>query len=161
MKNVLENFQIKTQKNILDSIDGINSTLPRKVDLLTAYTDFMNGEYLDIIRTFWETRYSRLGNPDLLKLGMKLFDYLDQLNKVGVVDDNIKRNAKEFVKIYMKKTFKSLLDVIVNILKNEREKKYEKNSNGKYCTRGPNELFDILSKTFDMIQQNTNFNIFE
>ena len=150
---VILEFSIKSLKeNILNSIDGINSTLPRNVELLTSYGDYMNTEFLDIIKNYWESQFSSLENADIMKLGMMLFEYQGQLDKVQVTDDNIKRNGKEFVKIFMKKTFKNILDVIESILKNERENKAFRNNNGAYCTSGPADLFDILSKTYELVQ---------
>ncbi|MCQ2815916.1 MAG: hypothetical protein MJ252_01500 [archaeon] len=158
---VLEFSLQNLQKNILDSIDGINSTQPKKVELLQAYGDYMDTEFLEIFKNYWESQYNSIENAEIIKLGMMLFDYAAQLDKVLVTDDNVKRNGREFVKIYMKKTFKNILDVIESILKNERENKAIRNTNGTYCTNGPSDLFDILSKTFELIQNYPNKNVYD
>ena len=164
MNKIVGNYKETKEYTILDftltnfeelietTLDGCNSTTPAKPELLTAYSEHMNSEYLLIIKYFWETQYNTIDSADILKIAMKLFLFEERLEKIRVVDQNFGKNARELVKIYMKKTYKNMLDVIENILKSEREIKSITNENGNYVTNGPNDLFDILSKTFDLVK---------
>ena len=164
MNKIVGNYKETKEYTILDftltnfeelietTLDGCNSTTPAKPELLTAYSEHMNSEYLLIIKYFWETQYNTIDSADILKIAMKLFLFEERLEKIRVVEQNFGKNARELVKIYMKKTYKNMLDVIENILKSEREIKSITNENGNYVTNGPNDLFDILSKTFDLVK---------
>ena len=164
MNKIVGNYKETKEYTILDftltnfeelietTLDGCNSTTPAKPELLTAYSEHMNSEYLLIIKYFWETQYNTIDSADILKIAMKLFLFEERLEKIRVVDQNFGKNARELVMIYMKKTYKNMLDVIENILKSEREIKSITNENGNYVTNGPNDLFDILSKTFDLVK---------
>lgn len=173
LKNTVGNYKETKEFNILDftltsfeelietTLDGCNSTVPPKKELLTAYSEHMNSEYLLIVKYFWETQFANIQNTDILKIASKLFLFEERLSKVRVIDHNFGKNGREFVKIFMKKTFKNILDVLENILKSEREIKTITNENGQYVTNGPTDLFDILSKTFDFVKDFKNKYIYE
>ena len=159
--NILE-FALTNFENLIEStVDGCNANTPPKTDLLTAYTEQMNAHYLIVVQSFWENQFNNIDSSDIMKLAMKLFAFSQRLNDVHLIDPNFEKNGRELVKIYMKKIFKNTLDVIENILKSEREVKAIQNSEGHYCTNGPTDLFDILSKTFDLIKIYKNKYIYE
>ena len=55
--DVLE-FTLNNLGNSIEStLDGCNSNEPPKKDLLKAYTVYMDKEYLEIIRSFWDTKF--------------------------------------------------------------------------------------------------------
>lgn len=113
----------------------------------------MNTTLLLIVQKFWDNQYKALDFTTLIKLAMNLFAFEEKLKKLRVTDTNFSKNAKEFIKISMKKQYKNILDIIANILKMEREKKAIKGENGYYITVAPQDLFNILSKSFDSIKQ--------
>ena len=113
----------------------------------------MTNTYLQIIQNFWANHYDNIEGADILKMSTFLFKFSDKLKKLKVIEPNMVKNGKELVKIYMKKTYKNITDVIENILKSEREIKSITNENGELVTNGPNDLFDILSKSFNLIQE--------
>ena len=145
----LNNFQFLIES----TLDGCLSSTPNKLDLLKAYAEYMNKEYLDVIKIYWDKCYDKLSNEEILKIGFKLLHYYDCLNKLNIDDENILKNGKECIKIYFKKIFENILNTIENILKNERELKGNKNDEGIYYTMGPKDLFDILSKAFDLVKE--------
>ena len=144
----LNNFQFLIES----TLDGCLCSTPNKLDLLKAYAEYMNKEYLDIIKTYWDKSYEKLSNEEILKMGFKLLQYYYCLSKLNIDDINLLKNGKEIVKIYFKKIFQNILTTIENILKSERELKGNKNDEGIYYTMGPRDLFDILSKTLDLIK---------
>ena len=159
--NIFEFNQNNLENLIESTIDGCNSNNPPKKDLLKSYTEYMNKEYLDIIKYFWENRYKEIENNDILKMSMMLFIFGEKLNLLNVNDPNFFKNGKELSKIYLKKTYQNVLSVIENILKKEREIKALKHEMGYYYTRGPNDLFETLSRTFDLLKENKNKCLYE
>ena len=141
--------------SMIATLDGCNSNTPPVDDLAKAYAINMGKEYLDIIKSFWDKKYSELTINDTLKISMTLFQFAEKLYTiVNVEDQNYYRNAKALVKIYLKKTYNNVLSVIENILKDEREIKALKNETGIYYTKGPYDLFELLSGTFDLVKNN-------
>ena len=159
--NIFEFNQNNLENLIESTIDGCNSNNPPKKDLLKCYTEYMNKEYLEIIKYFWEKRYKEIGNNDILKMSMMLFIFGEKLFSLNVNDPNFFKNGKELSKIYLKKTYQNVLSVIENILKKEREIKAIKHEMGYYYTRGPNDLFETLSRTFDLLKENKNKCLYE
>jgi len=80
-----------------------------------------------------------------------LKEYDSSLSVYGVIDPNFSRNAEELVKIFVKKTYLNLRNIIENILQTERREKLDPLSK-EYITIGPNQLFNIISNTFDLIK---------
>ena len=159
--NIFEFNQNNLENLIESTIDGCNSNNPPKNDLLKSYTEYMNKEYLEIFRYFWDNRYKEIGNNDILKMSMMLFIFGEKLNSLNIYDPNFFKNGKELSKIYLKKTYQNVLSVIENILKKEREIKAIKHEMGYYYTRGPNDLFETLSRTFDLLKENKNKCLYE
>ena len=148
--NVLEFVLNNLGELILSTIDGCIVT--KNDEMLNNYVEYINNIYLVICQSFWNKNYNSLQNSDIINLSVLIFNFDDKVNQLRVIDPNLDKNANEFVKIYMKKTFQNLLEVIQNILKSEREVKALKSEEGYYYTNGPNDLFDILSKTFDLVK---------
>ena len=163
----VEDFQIfefnqNNLENLIEStIDGCISNNPPRSDLLKSYTEYMDKEYLEITKSFWENKFNDIGNSDILKMGMMLFVFGDRLFELNVDDQNFFKNGKELAKIFLKKTYQNVLSVIENILRKEREVKALKHEMGYYYTQGPNDLFEILSSTFDLIKENKNKCLYE
>ena len=146
---IINNFQFLIES----TLDGCLCSTPNKLDLLKAYSEYMNKEYLEIFRIYWEKFFNKLSNEEIIKMSYILLKYYDDLNKLNVNDENISKNGKELIKIYFKKIFKNILSTIENILKNERELKGIKNEEGIYYTLGPKDLFDILSEVLDLVKE--------
>ena len=159
--NIFEFNQNNLEYLIESTIDGCNSNMPPRKDLLKSYTEYMDKEYLQIIKSFWEKNYQEIQNSEILKISMMLFIFGDKLLTLSIDDQNFFKNGKELTKIYLKKTYQNVLSVIENILKTEREIKALKHEMGFYYTQGPNDLFEILSRTFDLIKDNKNKCLYE
>ena len=159
--NIFEFNQINLEYLIESTIDGCNSNSPPRSDLLKAYTEHMDKEYLEIIKNFWERKYKDIQNCEILKMSMMLFIFGEKLLKLNINDQNFYKNGKELTKIYLKITYQNVLSVIENILKKEREIKALKHEMGYYYTQGPNDLFEILSRTFDLVKENKNKCLYE
>ena len=159
--NIFDFALTNFENQIESTIDGCNANTPPKSELLQAYAEHMNAHYLIVVQTFWENQFNNIDSSDIMKIAMRIFQFSQRLKDVHLIDPNLEKNAREFVKIYMKKIFKNTLDVIENILKSEREVKAIKNSEGQYSTNGPSDLFDILSKTFDLVKEHKNKYIYE
>ena len=142
--------------SIESTLDGCNSNFPPKKDLLKAYAVYMDKEYLEIIRSFWDKKFFEINIYETLKMSMMLFNFGDKLYTLNVDDPNFKKNGKELIKIYLKKTYHNVLMVIENILKDEREIKALTNEQGIYYTKGPYDLFELLNGTFDLCKANRN-----
>ena len=150
-------FTLNNLGNSIEStIDGCNSNFPPKKDLLKAYAVYMDKEYLEIIRSFWDKKFFEINNNEGLKISMMLFDFGEKLYRLNVNDPNFNKNGKELVKIYIKKTYHKVLMLIENILKDEREIKALINDQGIYYTKGPYDLFELLNGTFDLCKGNKN-----
>ncbi len=80
-----------------------------------------------------------------------LKEYDNTLSNYGVNDPNFSRNSEELVKIFVKKTYLNLRNIIENILHTERKEKLDISSK-EYITIGPKQLFNIISNTFDLIK---------
>ena len=159
--DIFENNQKNLGNLIIATIDGCNSNTPPKVDLLKAYASYMNKEYLERIKTFWNKQYQEINLYEILKMGSLLFDMGENLALINVEDPNFYKNGKILTKIYMKKTYNNILAIIENILKEEREIKGIKDKSKKYYTRGPNDLFELLERTFDLMKENKNKYLYE
>ena len=159
--NIFEFNQNNLQNSMESTIDGCISNLPPRSDLLKAYTEYMDKEYLEITKNFWERRYKYIQNSEILKMSMMLFIFGERLYKLNVNDQNFFKNGKELTNIYLKKTYQNVLSVIENILKKEREIKAVKHEMGYYYTQGPNDLFETLSRTFDLVKENKNKCLYE
>ena len=150
-------FTINNFGNSIEStLDGCNSNSPPKKDLLKAYAVYMNKEYLEIIKSFWDKKYFDINIYETLKISMLLFNFGEKLYRLNVNDPNFNKNGKELIKIYLKKTYHNVLTVIENILKDEREIKALTNEQGIYYTKGPYDLFELLNGTFDLCKANRN-----
>ena len=159
--DIFENNQKSLGNLIISTLDGCNSNTPPKVDLLKAYASYMNKEYLENIKTYWNKQYQEINLNDILKMSSLLFDMGEKLYLINVDDPNFFKNGKILTKIYMKKTYNNILAVIENILKEEREIKGIKDESKKYYTRGPNDLFELLERTFDLMKENKNKYLYE
>ena len=121
--DIFEFNQNNLQYAIESTIDGCNSIDPPKKDLLKAYSEYMNKEYLNIVKNFWDRKYKDFEHANIIKLSMMLFMFYDRLFDLNVNDQNFSKNGKELAKIYLKKTYQNVLSVIENILRKEREVK--------------------------------------
>ena len=94
---------------------------------------------------------------------MAIFLYKQEkrLEVFGINDPNYNSNAKELIKIFIKKTFLNVKTIIESILKSEREIKAIKNEDGILITNGPSDLFKILYTTFDLIKAHNNRALYE
>ena len=159
--DIFEFNQNNLQYAIESTIDGCNSIDPPKKDLLKAYSEYMNKEYLNIVKNFWDRKYKDFEHANIIKLSMMLFMFYDRLFDLNVNDQNFSKNGKELAKIYLKKTYQNVLSVIENILRKEKEVKAIIHDMGYYYTQGPNDLFEFLSQTFDLLKENKNKHIYE
>ena len=159
--DIFEFNQNNLQYAIESTIDGCNSIDPPKKDLLKAYSEYMNKKYLNIVKNFWDRKYKEFEHANIIKLSMMLFMFYDRLFDLNVNDQNFSKNGKELAKIYLKKTYQNVLSVIENILRKEREVKAIIHDMGYYYTQGPNDLFEFLSQTFDLLKENKNKHIYE
>lgn len=121
----------------------------------------MNKEYFEIIKSFWDRRYQEINISEILRMSVMLFNMGDRLHALNVDDPNFFKNGKELTKIYIKKTYNNVLSVIESILKDEREIKALKDENGNYYTKGPNDLFDLLASTFELMKEEQNKYLYE
>jgi len=80
------------------------------------------------------------------------FNMGDRLYSLKIDNPNFYKNGKEFTKIYIKKTYYNVLSVIESILKDE---------NRNYYTKGPNDLFDLLGNTFELMKEEKNKYLYE
>ena len=143
-------------KMVSETLDGCLLIHKDNSTIFEISVDHYIALYLKIISSFWEANYNRLDNEKIMKMSNILFDFENLLKKFRVEDQNISKNANEFVKIYIKKIYKQLLEFIQNILKSERELKQVQNSKKEYITNGPNDLFTMLS---NIISANKNVKI--
>lgn len=88
---------------------------------------------------------------ELIDLSCKLKEYDQSISRYGINDPNFSRNAEELIKIFVKKTYLNIRNIIENILHKEREIKLDR-LNHEYITIGPNQLFNIITSTFDLIK---------
>ena len=150
-------FTINNLGNSIEStLDGCNSNSPPKKELLKAYVEYMDKEYLEIFRAFWDKNFFGINTNEILKISMLLFNFGEKLYRLNVNDPNFSKNGKELIKIYLKKIYHNVLTVIENILKDEREIKAIKDNQGLYYTKGPFDLFELLNGTFDLCKTNKN-----
>ena len=146
---LINNFEIY----LLNTYDGFFSCSPKKIEIFQIYSEIMNKEYINIITNYWTKFYDKIENIFILKLANFLFKFYLNLTKLNIFDENLNKNAKTLVKIYMKKTYLLEINVIENILKSEREIKQIENDMNIYITNGPNDLFEIFHNTFDLIKE--------
>ena len=146
-------FTVNNLQNLIESyIDGCLCSLPIKIELLKFYVYYMNTKYLNVYQRFWENSYDKMNKEDIIRMGLMLLNYYDELKKFNVNDINLLKNGKEFVKIYFKNIFTNILFSIENMLKYEIEHKGTKNSEGIYYSEGPKLVFDIYWKIFDLVK---------
>ena len=97
--DIFEFNQNNLQYAIESTIDGCNSIDPPKKDLLKAYSEYMNKEYLNIVKNFWDRKYKEFEHANIIKLSMMLFMFYDRLFDLNVNDQNFSKNGKELAKI--------------------------------------------------------------
>ena len=146
-------YIINKLRNLIESnMDGCICSIPIKIDLLKSYADYMNKEYLNIYKKFWESSYDKINKDEIITLGVMLLNYNEEVNKFNVYDINLLKNGKEFVKIYFKSMFYNNLYSIENMLKYEIESKGNKDGQGIYYSEGPKIIFDIIFKMLELIK---------
>ena len=147
---------INLQKLIESTIDGFLCTNQNRPEIIKYYSEHMIIEYLELIKLFWNKQYNLynlLSNIEIIKISYLVLSFGEMLQKLNIDEQNLNKNGREMAKIYFNKNFQNILDIIESILKKERQKKGEKNDQGQYFTHGPNELFEILNKSFETIKQ--------
>ncbi|MCQ2817739.1 MAG: PH domain-containing protein [archaeon] len=143
------------------TLDGIRCHSPFNEEMLILFTDIVSKKYFELVGTFWTNQYTIFEGKDLIAIALRLLNFNDKLvNNYKVQDENFTQNANEFINIYMKKANKNTLDMVENILKNERESKSTFDDNNKLMTMGPRELFEIISSNFAMIKDTMNKEIY-
>ena len=159
--NILEFSLNNYSEIIVNTVDGCLSSIPQKLDLMKKYIEINNESFINIIEDYWKKNYNEIENSNLIKLALLLSDLNLKIQKCGIVDDNLTKNGNEFIKIYIKKTYKNMLEIIKNILKDERENKAIKQENGILITNGPKDLFNFLSQTLDLLKGHKNKYLYE
>ena len=71
--DIFEFNQNNLQYSIESTIDGCNSISPPRKDLLKAYTEYMDKEFLNIVKNFWDRKYNDIEHANIIKLSMMLF----------------------------------------------------------------------------------------
>ena len=146
-------FTIINTQNLLESfMDGCLCSIPLKIELLKAFVDFANKQYLNIYKKYWEKSYTKIDNFEIIKMGLMLLNFYDRVNIFNVDDINLLKNGKEFVKIYFQRIFPNILFSIENTIKYVIEHKGSQNKEGLYYSEGPKILFDIFWKIFDLVK---------
>lgn len=113
---------------LIEILDGCLLLYKENGELVEMTVEYLIDSYLKIVCTFWESNYNKLDNEKILKLSNQLFKFNESIKLFRIEDENITKNANEFVKIYIKKIYKQLLEFIQNILKSERQIKQIENS---------------------------------
>ena len=134
---------------IIATLDGCNSNSPPKTDLVKAYSHSVNKQYLEILKLFWDKKYSEVNIFEIMNISMMLFNLWEKSYLLNVDDINLYKNAKAFMDIYIKQTYRNILSVIENILTDDRERKALIDNDGKYYLKSPSDLFELLQITFD------------
>jgi hypothetical protein len=80
-----------------------------------------------------------------------LYNYETEIKNYGINDQNFSQNAEELVKIFIKKTYLNVREIIENILKTERKEKCDHLSK-EFITIGPAQLFNIITEIFNIIK---------
>ena len=146
-------FTINNLQDLIESyMDGCLCSVPIKPELLKAYVDYANREYLKIFKKFWEKVQDKIDNNDILKMGFMLLNFYDRVNRFNVEDINLIKNGKELIKIYFQKIFPNILFSIENTIKYVIEHKGTKDKEGLYYSEGPKILFDLFWKIFDLVK---------
>ena len=146
-------FTIQNFENLIEStMDGCLCSLPIKIELLKFYSEYMNKEYLNVYKIYWDKYYDKINKHEIIRIGLMLLNFYDRVNKFFVDDINLLNNGKELVKIYFKNVFPNILYSIENMVKYEIEHKGSKNGEGIYYSDGPKIFFDIFWKIFDLVK---------
>jgi hypothetical protein len=143
---------------LYQTLDGCFCSEPPKLDIIKIYVDTFNSSLLFLIKQYWKECYANMDQSQILKLAFILFNHEDQLNLFGIADSNFSQNARELVKIFIKKTFLNVKTIIESILRDEREKKAYKTTINLLITNGPIDLFKVLNSLFDILKKD-NFKI--
>ena len=80
-----------------------------------------------------------------------LYNYETEIKNYGINDQNFSQNAEELIKIFIKKTYLNVREIIENILKTERKEKCDHLSK-EFITIGPAQLFNIITEIFNIIK---------
>ena len=94
-------------------------------------------------------------------MSILLSNIWEKLYLQNVYDPNFYKNGKALINLYIKKTYKNNLSEIETILTEEREKKALKDKDGKYYTKGPNDLFELLTIAFETIKDYKNIYLYK
>ena len=76
---------------------------------MKKYIEINNKYFINIIEDYWKKNYNENENSNLIKLALLLSDLNLKIQKCGIVDSNLTKNGNEFIKIYIKKTYKNIL----------------------------------------------------
>lgn len=146
---------------IIATLDGCHCNSPPKSDLSKAYSTSVNKQYLEVLKMFWDKKYSEINIFEIMNISMMLFNLWEKLHLLNVDDINLYKNAKAFTDIYIKQTYRNILSVIENILTDDRERKALIDNDGKYYLKSPNDLFELLQITFDFAKTYQNKYLYE
>jgi len=136
-------------KFIIATLDGCNSNSPPKTNLVKAYSLSVNKQYLEVLKIFWDKKYTEVNIFEIMNISMMLFNLWEKSYLLNVDDINLYKNAKAFMDIYIKQTYRNILSVIENILTDDRERKALTDKDGKYYLKSPSDLFELLQITLD------------
>ena len=83
--------------------------------MYTATCENLNETYLNIISNFWNKSYEKLTNENILSLSTVIWHYSINQKKFHIEDLNVDESGAKLVKIYIRKTYQNLLELIKNI----------------------------------------------
>ena len=58
-------------------MDGCLCSLPIKIELLKFYSEYMNKEYLNVYKIFWDKYYDTISKEKIIKIGLMLLNYYE------------------------------------------------------------------------------------
>lgn len=166
MTNILDysNLQISIynlQNFLFKTLDGLLLNLPLKHEIFKTYIETFNTGILECVQSYWINTYKETTVPNIIELSLFLFKQEKLYEPFGVTDSNFSINARELIKVFCKKSFFLVREIIETILKKEREVKHYKASDNCYYTYGPKDLYNIVNETFKVLKPTKNNIIYE
>ncbi|KAL4426634.1 hypothetical protein ABPG74_018712 [Tetrahymena malaccensis] len=118
--DVFLNFLQMLATEMLDVMNACLAKQPKREDLIKEYTDYLHEYICNLLREFWEEKFSTFDGVSLLKLSTWISKYQEDLKKF-INDDRIEHGLNTLIKIHTNRSIEAAEGIIDGILEYERK----------------------------------------
>ncbi|KAL4465713.1 hypothetical protein ABPG72_012395 [Tetrahymena utriculariae] len=118
--DIFLNFLQMLATEMLDVMNACLAKQPKREDLIKEYTDYLHEYICNLLREFWEQKFSTFDGVQLLKLSTWISKYQEDLKKF-INDDRIEHGLNTLIRIHTNRSIEAAEGIIDGILEYERK----------------------------------------